>query len=90
MSRQAVAIDGVEIYDSVEKILEAVKGEADVMIIGGQTIYEQFLPYADVLEMTLIHRVIDGDTFFPAWGAEFQEVAREDKGEYSFVRYERK
>ena len=55
------------------------KDETEVMITGGQTIYEQFLPYADVLEMTLIHRVVDGDTFFPVFGSEFHEVAREDK-----------
>lgn len=72
-------IDGVEVYDTIEKILDAVKDEAEVMIIGGQTIYEQFLPYADALEMTLIHRVVDGDTFFPVFGPEFHEVAREDK-----------
>ncbi len=72
-------IDGVEVYDTIEKILDAVKNEAEVMIIGGQTIYEQFLPYADALEMTLIHRVVDGDTFFPAFGSEFHEVTREDK-----------
>jgi dihydrofolate reductase len=90
LSRQAIDIQGVEVYDTIEKILHAVEDEADVMIIGGQTIYEQFLPYADALEMTLIHRVVDGDTFFPTWGTAFEEVAREDKGEYSFVRYEKK
>ena len=79
MSRQSISIDGVEVYDTIEKILEAVKDETEVMIIGGQTIYEQFLTYADVLEMTLIHRVVDGETFFPAFGSEFHEVAREDK-----------
>lgn len=79
MSRQPISIDGVEVYDTIEKILEAVKDETEVMIIGGQTIYEQFLPYADVLEMTLIHRVVDGDTFFPVFGSEFHEIAREDK-----------
>ena len=89
LSRQTVHIDSVEVYDTIQKILDAVKDEAEVMIIWGQTIYEQFLPYADVLEMTLIHRVVDGDIFFPAFGAEFHEVSREDKWEYSFVRYEK-
>lgn len=89
MSRQSVSIEGVEVYDTIEKILEAVCDEVEVMIIGGQTIYEQFLPYADALELTLIHHEVDGDTFFPVFGSEFHEVAREDKGEYSFVRYEK-
>lgn len=90
LSRHTLGIDGVEVYDSISKILEATKSEPELMIIGGQTVYEQFLPYADVLELTLIHHVVDGDTFFPVFGDDFYEVSREEKGEYAFVRYEKK
>lgn len=90
LSRQGIDVEGIEVFDSIPSILEAIQSEPEVMIIWWQTVYEQFLPYADALELTLIHRVVDGDTFFPVFGDEFSEVSREEKGEYAFVRYEKK
>lgn len=37
----------------------------EIFIIGGQTIYEQALPLAHQLLVTLIDAAIEGDTFFP-------------------------
>lgn len=39
--------------------------EKDMFIIGGQSIYEQFMPYADMLYVTHIHDSFEADTFFP-------------------------
>jgi dihydrofolate reductase len=40
-------------------------GVAEVMVIGGATIYEACLPLADRLYLTEIHGTPEGDTFFP-------------------------
>ena len=40
-------------------------GVAEVMVIGGATIYEACLPLADRLYLTEIHGAPEGDTFFP-------------------------
>ena len=39
----------------------------EIMICGGQRIYEETLPLADRLLLTLVHAEVPGDTFFPEW-----------------------
>ena len=46
-------------------IAHALPGE--IMICGGQRIYEETLPLADRLLLTLVHAEVPGDTFFPEW-----------------------
>lgn len=42
----------------------------DVMVIGGEEIYRQFLPHADSLILTTIEAEFEGDAFFPEFDAE--------------------
>ena len=46
-------------------IAETLPGQ--IMICGGQRIYEETLPLADRLLLTLVHAEVPGDTFFPEW-----------------------
>lgn len=39
----------------------------EIMICGGQRIYEETLPFADRLLLTLVHAEVPGDTWFPEW-----------------------
>jgi dihydrofolate reductase len=38
-----------------------------IMVCGGQRIYEETLPLADRLLLTLVHAQVQGDTWFPEW-----------------------
>lgn len=38
-----------------------------IMVCGGQRIYEETLPLADRLLLTLVHADVPGDTWFPEW-----------------------
>ena len=70
---------GCEIYDSLNKALEAVQDAEEVMIIGGAEIYAQALPLADFMFLTFVHHKFQGDTYFPQWDImQWQEIARED------------
>jgi dihydrofolate reductase len=40
-------------------------GTGEVMIIGGESIYREFLPRADRIHMTRVHSWIGGDACFP-------------------------
>ncbi len=42
-----------------------------VFICGGAQIYSQALPLCSDLYLTLVSRVVEGDTFFPAFESEF-------------------
>jgi len=39
----------------------------DIMVCGGQRIYEETLPLCDRLLLTLVHAEVPGDTWFPEW-----------------------
>ena len=38
-----------------------------IMVCGGQRIYEETLPLADRILLTLVHAEVEGDTWFPEW-----------------------
>lgn len=70
----------------------------EFMIIGGQQIYEQFMPHADTLYVTELDVELEGDTYFPAidlevWKLAAQEHYKADENnqhDYSFLTYVRK
>lgn len=58
----------------------SIAGSAEIMVIGGASLYQECLPLAARLYLTLIHKEFAGDTFFPALDAEvWQEEARRDR-----------
>lgn len=58
---------GARICHSVEEVLELLKDipQDDIYIIGGETIYEQFLPYCEEALVTWIDYEYAADTYFP-------------------------
>ncbi len=62
--------DGVVLADGVDAALDAARATgADVVyVVGGGTVYEQFLPRADRLVLTEVDAAPAGDTRFPDWG----------------------
>ncbi|RMD70343.1 MAG: hypothetical protein D6819_04505 [Gammaproteobacteria bacterium] len=53
--------------------------EEGLMVIGGASIYEQMIPRATRLYLTVIHHAFPGDAFFPPWDEKaFDVVERED------------
>jgi dihydrofolate reductase len=99
LSKNLESMEGCEIMRSADEVLELAKStDEELFIIGGGQVYEQLLPFADKLYLTLVHIVAEGDTFFPALNRdEWTEVAREsfkadEKNEfdYEFVDYLRR
>lgn len=50
---------------SAEEAIEKSDKSKESFIIGGGSVYKQFLPIAGKIYMTLIHKSFDADTFFP-------------------------
>lgn len=67
------------------------ESDEEIFIIGGGSIYKQFLPHAQKLYVTKIHINIDGDTYFPdidenEWEIIFKEDhKKDDKNEYDYT-----
>jgi dihydrofolate reductase len=85
--------DNTYVYYSVEEVLERFKTR-DLFIIGGSEIYKAFMDYADKMEITLIEKDIEGDTFFPEiteeWEIENKETHENEDFTYHFITYTRK
>jgi dihydrofolate reductase len=94
--------DGVDVAGNVDAAMAIAHrraketGADEIMIIGGATLYEATLPYADRLYLTEIHETVEGETFFPEIDrSQWQEVEREDRDDIhtvpvSFVTLDRK
>jgi dihydrofolate reductase len=87
---------GAEVVDSVVAALDAVERAAARMgvdtayVVGGATVYEQFLPLADRMVLTELHDRYAGDTRFPAYDPDaWVEVDRDVHEAFDFVTYER-
>lgn len=84
----------VEAYPSIDAAMAAVADEAIVFIGGGAEIYEQFLPRADRLELTLVEGHYEGDTFFPPFehlvSSVFEVRDVDERDGFRFVTYVRK
>ena len=71
---------GCEIVHSITAALALCQGSGSLFVIGGAELYRLFLPMAHRIELTIIHRVFDGDTYFPELPKEtWRETSREDR-----------
>lgn len=66
---------GAEVVSSVEEAFE--RAGTDVWVIGGATIYEQALPFADRVVRTRLHLQVDGDCRAPALDSAWTMVGRD-------------
>jgi len=75
--------DGTEVFHSVEAALARAReiavrdGASEVCVIGGEGVYAQALPTADVIYLTEVAGDVDGDTYFPEVKLDdWEEVSR--------------
>lgn len=59
------ASSDVEVAFSVGQVLKMALSDDETFIIGGATLYQQFLPFANHLYVTWVYRDFDADAFFP-------------------------
>jgi len=86
---------GCETAHSIENALELAQDHPEVIQMGGASLYQQALAFADVLYITEIHHNFEGDTWFPeidltAWyEVDRQEHSADKKNlyDYAFVKY---
>ena len=66
-SNQDYDVKGALVFHTIEQVMEELKKypTEDIYIIGGGSIYEQFLPYYSVAHITKINYAYEADTYFP-------------------------
>lgn len=68
--------EGVQVIHDFQHFLDNVPPSEEVIIIGGQQIYEQTIARADKLYITLVHGKYKGDAYFPSYLEAFEEAAK--------------
>jgi len=91
-------IDDCLMAYSIEDAINKMDTENENFIIGGGSIYRQFLPHTDKLYITRVHKDFEADTFFPEvsldkWKLMKKEDVTDDPQndfDYTFEIYTRK
>ncbi len=82
---------------SIEDALSKCDDEEEIFIIGGGSIYRQFMPLADKLYITHVHSTAPADVFFPRidlsiWEITYSEdfkISKTNSIPYTYTVYER-
>ncbi len=90
-------IEGAETAYSIGDVMNKCGGEKEVFIIGGGSIYRQFMPLAGRLYITHVHSKLPADVFFPEidpkiWEVVEKEEFKSDSADlppYTYIIYKR-
>ncbi len=81
------------VYNNIWEVLDLYE-KSNLFVIGGGQIYYDFLPFAKKIELTLIDKDFEGDTFFPILDNSWEEVKRIDSNSgdlnFSFLTFLKK
>ena len=81
-------LEDATLIKDINQFLKDFKEE--LWVIGGKTIYQLSLPYADRLYITMIDKEYEGDTYFPRFDlSKFNLVSSVRDEELDFRLYER-
>jgi len=89
--------EGCYVVNSIEQALTLTEDDAEVMVIGGASFYQQTLAIAQRIYLTVIHHDFEGDAHFVKYDESiWREVERDDyqpdeknRYPYSFLTLER-
>ena len=90
--------EGAEPALSINDAISKCPKDEEIFIIGGGSIYRQFMTIADRLYITHVHKKASADVFFPEIDPEIWKVAEKEEFTtndsngipYTYVIYERK
>lgn len=86
--------EGAEAVYSIDGALGKIEGDKEFFIIGGGSVYRQFMPYADRLYITVVHKTTDADVYFPEIKSEEWRIISEEPHldcdiPHTYIVYER-
>lgn len=91
------SFEGCTTVYSIEEALNLCNEQEESFIIGGGSVYRQFLPFCNKLYLTMVHKDFEADTFFPQVDlTKWKLIEREDHDpddtndfSYSFLIFEK-
>lgn len=85
----------VQVYHDIASVIHEFRHEPELMVIGGASIYEQFLPHTNRIYLTELDKEFEADSFFPTFDKKefiryFHLKGEEEVGfDYSFNVYKK-
>ena len=96
ITRQNIEIEGAEVAHTTEEAIELAKKYPRTLVLGGASVFKQFMPWLDKIHVTKIDLAPESDSFFEnldasaEWRmADEENWLDEDGLRYCFVTYER-
>lgn len=95
LSKSLKGIKNGILFTEFAKLLDYLNSlDEEVMIIGGASIYQQFLPFADKIYLTEVAAVAPADVYFPTFAkSKYQKNVikklKENDIEYEIIEYVR-
>jgi len=85
--RQNIVLSHTGPYNSIEKVLEEVRGK-DAFVVGGGQVYAQMMPMTDEMRISHLKSAYDGDVFFPKINPTVWKIAeKQDYSLFTHIRY---
>lgn len=71
--------EGCETVYSISEAMDKCDSDRENFVIGGASVYRQFLPFTSKLYLTRIHQTFNADAFFPEINQyEWEEILKEE------------
>ena len=81
-------VPGAVVLPSLQAAIQRCEGHTKIFICGGESIYREALVPANKIELTVIHRNYEGDSFFPEIdSAIWKKTNTADFDDFSFISY---
>lgn len=87
-SQNDLNLVGATLFHSVDDVMNAMNEDETLFVMGGASVYQQFMPIADIIYLTRILAEFTADVFFPTFSPEQwslhedQFVPRDDKNPF--------
>jgi dihydrofolate reductase len=89
--------EGCTTVYSIDEAIGLCNENDESFVIGGGSVYRQFLPHCNKLYLTMVHKDFEADTFFPELDlSQWKLIEKEDKEpdgaldfSYSFITFEK-
>lgn len=88
-------VEGLVVVHSIEEAIQKSSkiDQEEIFIIGGGKIFEQSLHLTDKICLTIVHKIVEGDVYFPEYRQFTKETFRKEHLEnnppFTFVNLER-
>ncbi len=91
LSKAGFEVEGIKTFKSPKELMDNLNNEKRNFVIGGSKVYEALLPYIDVLHISHIKGMYEGNVHFPEINfSEWEIVEKESYEEFEYVMYRRK